>query len=235
LVDSRTKATTFFHQAGATESAAQDAINGKAAIYRYHSSWPLLYNIDGHATYVSVLMDGANNYKGIGVASVANRAIVEIGTGPDALREALRLYGIALRTQMMGSAPSLVGNEVTLDGVVERIASEILSGQTVYYIRLREVPDQIITVSGGLNPVVPITQAGDRMSLTVGASREGVASAIKVVNHAITLRVSPEQNASDRRHEAVDRDVKIGIANQNANASWNALTPDQRQQFLQKQ
>lgn len=164
LVDSRTKRATYFEQAGATEEGARAAILGQVAEKRgWDSTWPILYNIQGRATYLATLKDASGNFKGVALMPVDDRNLVVVA---DDLRRALQAYtqAIAGRAHAVpGAAPS--DTEVTLDGVVARIAHEVVGGNSVYWITVVERPGILFTATNRIGPQVALTRDGDAVRL----------------------------------------------------------------------
>jgi hypothetical protein len=160
LIDSRTKRATYFEQDGATEDAAQVAILGKISEKRgYTTTSPILYNIGGRATYLVTLKDAGGNPKGVGLMPVDNRNIVIVA---DDLRRGLLMYEQAIASSSYGTG-GVGGGEpiVTLDGKVYRFSSEVVDGNTVYYIVLADHPGIILSANSGISPQVALTRAGD--------------------------------------------------------------------------
>ncbi len=164
LVDSRTKRATYFEQAGATEQGARDAILGQVAEKRgWTSTWPILYNIQGRATYLATLKDAAGNFKGVALMPVDDRNLVIVA---DDLRRALQAYTQALAGRAHGTpgaAPS--ETEISLDGVVARLSHEVVDGNSVYWLTILERPGNVFTATNRIGPQVALTREGDRIRL----------------------------------------------------------------------
>jgi len=164
LVDSRTKKATYFEQAGATEEGARDAILGQVAEKRgWTSTWPILYNIQGRATYLATLKDAAGNFKGVALMPVDDRNLVIVA---DDLRRALQAYTQALAGRAHGTpgaAPS--ETEITLDGVVARLSHEVVDGNSVYWMTLQERPGDVFTATNRIGPQVALTREGDQIRM----------------------------------------------------------------------
>lgn len=232
LVDSRTKAATLYAQAGATEEQAVEAMLGRISNMRgWTTSWPLLYNIEGAATYVMTLKDASRNFKGIGMVLVANRAITAQGND---LRDALRQYANEVRSQGMVVGVGPLGQELILTGRVSRSGVEFIDGSTVYYFILDQHADQEIVVNAKVSPEVPVTQVGDQVSVSVTDSHEGVATGLKFDNHELAIRKSIEQRQVEQRHEAVQTQRVVNQEGQNADAAWEKLTPDEKRKLMQQ-
>ena len=189
LVDSRTKETVYFEQSGATEAGARDAIMGKLAEKRgWNATWPILYNIGGRPTYLTTIKDGAGNFKGVGMMPVDDRNIVVVA---DDLKRALQAYQQALAGSGNGTG-GIGGGEpdVVIDGHVLRFASEVIDGNTVYYIVLTERPGTVLTATSRIGPQVALTAPGDSVQVHAAADTGSGTLAVRSMMNtsAIPLR-----------------------------------------------
>lgn len=182
LVDSRSKKASYFEQSGATETGAQDAILGKIAEKRgWTATLPILYNIGDRATYLAVLKDGSGNYKGVGLMPVDNRNLVVVAD--DLTR------GLAAYTQLLAGRPdggaSPSEPQVVVDGVVARMASEVVDGNTVYWLTFDATPATVFSASNRLGPQVALTRPGDRLHMTAQGPAGGVLTVTAMDNPAV--------------------------------------------------
>ncbi len=166
LIDSRTGQARTFLQAGASEDAAAAAITSKISNMRgWTTTWPILYNIGGRATYLSTLKDGSGNFGGIGLVPVNDRNTVV--TAND-LQTGLQLYEQAL-AQQAGSIGGVLGTapEMTFTGKVFRVSSQVINGNTNYYLMLLGHPGLVFTATSPNpdGPQVSLTQPGDDVKL----------------------------------------------------------------------
>ena len=141
LVDSRSKRASYFEQPGATETGARDAILGKIAEKRgWSATLPILYNIGDRATYLAVLKDGSGNAKGVGLMPVDDRNLVVVA---DDLARGLVAYTQLLAGRSNGGAAP-TEPQVTVDGVVARVATEVADGNTVYWLTFDTRPGAVL-------------------------------------------------------------------------------------------
>jgi hypothetical protein len=163
LIDMVTKTPYLYQIGGATEYAAQQSAEGKVQNLHYLASLPLITNVDGQPTYFMTLKDDARLIKQYAFVSVTD--YTSVGNG-ESIGDAISNYRSVLKNTGGSSAIDTSGEQETVTGAVDRISSEILSGNTVYYIILREKPDKIFTAVADLSRELALTQAGDSVSLT---------------------------------------------------------------------
>jgi hypothetical protein len=158
LVDTRTKEATLYRQPGATESAAMQSAQGKVQEKGYHSSFPIMYNINGIPTYVMSLKDQAGLIKMVAMVSVQDYSIVGVG---DNLKDALRAYKAAYGNS--GNAPVVHSSETAkkVPGKVLRISEDVSSGNSYYYLILDNDPEKIYVGTSSISKKLPLTAVGD--------------------------------------------------------------------------
>ncbi|MCG8452780.1 MAG: hypothetical protein MI717_06345, partial [Spirochaetales bacterium] len=125
----------------------------------YVASFPVMYNVQGRPTYACALKDKTGLIKLVALVSVENFGVIGIGETP---RLAMRAYKSALNQSfdsgdLEGQAP-----REQLQGVVERIGSDVQSGQTYYYLIL-EGTKRIFVASSRIAETLVLTQVGDRV------------------------------------------------------------------------
>jgi hypothetical protein len=162
LVDTRTKEAKLYRQPGATEYAAMQSAQGKVQEKGYTSSFPIMYNINGIATYVMSLKDQAGLIKMIAMVSVQDYSIVGVG---DNLRDALRAYKDAYSNS--GNAPVVHSKKAAnqLRAKVKRISVDVSGGNSNYFILLENLEDKIYIGSSSISKKLPLTNAGDSVLL----------------------------------------------------------------------
>ena len=162
LVDTRTKEAKLYRQPGATENAAMQSAQGKVQEKGYTSSFPIMYNINGIATYVMSLKDQAGLIKMIAMVSVQDYSIVGVG---DNLRDALRAYKDAYSNS--GNAPVVHSKKAAnqLRAKVKRISVDVSGGNSNYFILLENLEDKIYIGSSSISKKLPLTNAGDSVLL----------------------------------------------------------------------
>lgn len=182
LVDSRSKRASYFEQSRATETGARDAILGKIAEKRgWSATLPILYNIGDRATYPAVLKDGSGNAKGVGLMPVDDRNLVVVA---DDLARGLAAYTQLLAGRSNNGAPP-TEPQATVDGVVARMATEVVDGNTVYWLTFDERPGAVFSASSRLGPQVALTRPGDRLHVVAQGPDGGVLTITAMDNPAV--------------------------------------------------
>jgi hypothetical protein len=183
LIDSRTKQAAFFEQAGATEVSARNAMLGKVAEKTgWTATLPILYNIGDRATYLSIFKDASGNYKGVGLMPVDDRNLVVVA---DDLNRGLLAYTQLLAGRSDGGA-NPAEPRIELDGVVARISTEIVDGNSVYWLTLDDKPGVVFTATNRLGPQVALTRAGDKLHLTAQGPSGGALTVTSLENPSAT-------------------------------------------------
>ncbi|MDR3561652.1 MAG: hypothetical protein P4N59_09480 [Negativicutes bacterium] len=175
LVNSRTKDAKWYKVAGATEDAARKSAEGQVQEKAYRAGYPVLYNINGVATYIAPLKDKEGLLKLVSFISVENYNIV--GVGPD-IESALRAY----QQNLVGKGNAFVpGNEtrqISLQGKVTRVSPVVKGGESYFYFTLENDP-RIFIGTVNTSPKVPLVQLGDMVVITVNDSKESPLGILK--------------------------------------------------------
>ena len=164
LVNLRTKETKFYSIPGAEEYSAMSSAQGQVQHLNYTATFPLLLNIADRPTYFMSLKDAAGLVKMYAFVDVAQYQVVGTGDTVDAARND---YIMKLSNENI-EMPS-AQDEIT--ALVEKIASAVVDGNTVYYIRLAGSED-VYTVPVSLSDQLPFVAVGDRITLTVSSAGE---------------------------------------------------------------
>lgn len=182
LIDTRTKEARLYKQPGATETAAMVSATGKVQEKNYEATFPVVYNILGKPTYVMSLKDKAGLVKMVAFVSVEDFNIVGIGDTKD---EALRSYREQLKSK--GNKVELANDNTkqVTTGVVQRINSDVLDGNTSYYFTLEGVNDAIFVVTSKVSQKVPLTKEGDSVQIGYDKEQKGLIEAIEFDNISI--------------------------------------------------
>jgi hypothetical protein len=170
LVDTRTKATTYYRQSGATEYAAQSSAEGKVQEKGYHASLPIPYVINNIPTYVMTLKDDGGLVKMFAMVSIKDYTIVGVG---NTMRETLMSYKNVYNMADNGvDAKSLTSNK-SLNSVVTRISNDIKNGNSFYYFMVKDNPS-IFVGSSQLSNELPITMVGDSIQIYYDVDMEQI-------------------------------------------------------------
>lgn len=163
LVDSRTKESKLYMQTGATETAAMTTAEGKVQEKNYKATFPVTYNILGKPTYVLGLKDKADLVKMVAFVSVEDYSIIGMG---DTKEDAYRNYKEALESKGNNIDFNTSENSQKIEGTVSRINQDVKSGNTTYYITLKDNKELIFTGTSKISTELPLTMVGDKVSIS---------------------------------------------------------------------
>jgi hypothetical protein len=170
LVDTRTKATTFYKQSGATEFAAQSSAQGKVQEKGFNASLPIPYNINNIPTYVMTLKDKGGLVKMFAMVSISDYTIV--GTG-NTMREALTAYKTVYNSSGNKINPDSKTTKKVIESVVLRIQNDVKNGNSFYYFTIKDYPS-IFVGSSQISNQLPITSVGDKVKIAFDVDGEEV-------------------------------------------------------------
>jgi hypothetical protein len=163
LVNLRTKEAKRYDINGAEEISAMRSAEGMIQEKGYSATFPILLNVSNTPSYFVSLKDNAGLVKAYSFVSVANYQIVGVGdTIEGAMSEYLRLLkSNGVNTDATESTNKPEAMSITVEG----IASAVLEGNTVYYIKAQD--GEIYTVSIGVSDKLPFVKVGDTLNITV--------------------------------------------------------------------
>lgn len=132
LMNQRTMETRYYQMEGAIEDSAMSSAEGKVQNLGYRSTFPLLLNIDGEATYFMALKDAAGLVKMYAMVNVQQYQYVATG---DTIRDCEKMY----REMLVSKGISTVapGELQEVAGVIEVMQPVVLEGNTHYYLCLQ--------------------------------------------------------------------------------------------------
>ncbi len=164
LVNMRTKATKFYTIPGAEEYSAMGSAEGQVQHLGYSATFPLLLNVSERPTYFMSLKDGAGLVKMYAFVDVNQYQIV--GTG-NSVESARADYISKLKTENVTDITETQTNEIT--GVIEKINSAVVDGNTVYYLKLEE-DEKVYTVLVTKSDLLPFATIGQSVKITVNGT-----------------------------------------------------------------
>lgn len=168
LTNLRTKETKYYAIPGAEEYSAMESAEGQVQHLKYSATFPLLLNISDRPTYFMSLKDGAGLVKMYAFVDVSQYQIV--GTG-SSVEEARADYISKLKNENLEIEDIA---ETTVSGVIENIASAVVSGNTNYYIKLQN-DDKIYIATITISDRLPLAKSGDSVEMTVSANDDKTA------------------------------------------------------------
>ena len=199
LSNQRTKGTRFYLVAGAKEYSAMDSAEGQVQQMKYKATFPLLLNISDQPTYFMALKDAAELVKMYAMVNVSQYQIVATG---DTVAQCEANYRRILAEKGLVSAdsaelPAVGQGEVS--GVLEDIRSAVVSGNTLYYLRLSG-DSHYYVISAAQQPEVVIYNVGDSVTVRF-AEGEGTILTADAVTRAAAAQSAPaatEETETDR-------------------------------------
>lgn len=204
--NSRTGKTVKYHAIGGTDAAMLTVVNNKVSYKKWHGCSPTLYNIYGVMTSVVPLLGESHTFQGVALVRVDNQQAVEAANLTDALREYQKLLG-GSGNQM---SPEAAHKLNSVEGTVDRFASEVRGGTTLYYVHLAGVPHLFTGGSDELaSPKLPLTMVGDSVAISFFASGEDVVPMQKFDNKSMFLKAAANQ--TEVRQEAAARQEQVTV------------------------
>lgn len=193
LTNLRTKETKYYKIPGAEEYSAMESAEGQVQHLSYEATFPLLLNVSDRPTYFMSLKDSAGLVKMYAFVDVQQYQIV--GTG-DTVDEARADYISKLDDEKVVVEET---KENKVSGVIERISSAVVEGNTNYFITLVG-DDRVYIVPVSFDDRLPFAAQGDKivMNFSVGKNSEKL-TAVKI------SLVGPEQSAAE--NEAAPEDT----------------------------
>lgn len=162
LSNTRTKETTFYKIAGATETAAMKSAEGKVQHLGYEASFPVLLNIENEPTYFTTLKDNQGLVKQYAFVNVKDYS--KVGTG-ETLDEARTNYAKLVFGTQGSLLDSSLGEHKTIEATIGRIGTSQTDGNTYYTILLKEHPELLLMGSGTISAELPISYEGDPVKI----------------------------------------------------------------------
>ena len=226
LVDTRTKDAYWYQQAGATETAAMESAQGKVQEKGYKASYPVVYNINGVATYVVALKDAAGLVKMVALVSVEDYSIVGVGNN---VKEAVRAYKEAYNGNTPNNSMSLssTDNGFKISTRVVRLATDVIGGNTFYYIYCNNPSDKVFIGSSNVSNELPLTMIGDSVTIFYHDGRTMAIDISNFDNHGITLTNSLSQEIKTNANKQTIQEEKVmGPSNEGMAPNTNKENSD---------
>ena len=164
LVNLRTKATTYYTCAGATETSAMRSAEGQVQQMSYVATSPLLLNIADRPTYFLSLKDSAGLVKMYAFIDVQRYQIVGVGSTVDAAQaNYIAALGSDSEVDVDTSDLNIEGAK-ELTGTIDAIESVVKDGTTYYYFKMKG-EDGIFVAAVGISYELPFMSAGEKIKL----------------------------------------------------------------------
>lgn len=205
LTDTRNKKSKWYKQVGATEQAARYSAMGKVQEKGYIASDPIVYNINNNATYVMSLKDQAGLVKMIAMVAVEDYSIVGVGND---LSEALRAYRSALNSSGSKASTSSNAQRFTIRSRILRIAKDVNSGNTYYYLMLENYAHKIFVGTSAISAELTLSAVGDYVNISYEDGSHYTVDMVAFDNENLTLEKS-EKKEIEAFQEEVEAQKKM--------------------------
>ena len=155
LVNMRTKETNYYIIPGAEEFSAMASAEGQVQQMSYVSTFPLLINLNGRATYMVSLKDNAGLVKMYGFVDVQDYQKVSVTDASLGIYKARDNY-----IKLIGTKTGKTLEEIT----ISTINTVIIDGNTYYYIV--DTNGEKYRVSVKVNEeIIPFIKVGDKIKI----------------------------------------------------------------------
>ncbi|MCX6713352.1 MAG: hypothetical protein NTY66_04055 [Candidatus Vogelbacteria bacterium] len=223
--DSNTGQSVLYRtNGGFTDNEVVKAIDTNSEI-KYKGltgSDPQLYNLYGVMASVLPL----NNSRGIfqGVAIVPIHDTQRVAWDEKSLAGALVQFQKMLSLSA-SAAIEATAQAVTVEGVIERIGASMQKGDSSFFARLADQPF-ILTLPAN-DPVVPLTEKGDRVKVTFVESKERVVGVKTFVNLTLPLRQSTAESRLEQKAETVRTEKEKGATKITIRDRLDRMSPEE--------
>lgn len=171
LSNMRTKETVFYSVTGAEEYSAMSSAEGQVQEKKYTSTFPLLINLNGRATYLMSLKDAAGlvkNYAFVDVADYQKVSVTDASLGIDV---AAKNYLNAFKLE--ASSETYQNKTMT----IASIKSVVIEGNTSYYIVDTDKNKYSVDISVNKD-LLPFLNVGDTVNIKYIASEVNIIKTI---------------------------------------------------------
>ena len=172
-MNTRTGQIVQYSAAGAEESSAQKAAEGKVENFGYKATYPTVVNVAGNPTYFMALKDKSGMIQRYALVNISNYAIGEVAETIDGTLEA---YRSTLGVESKGKAAE--ENLFSSEGVIESINTAIIDGTTYYYY---VVDQEVYKASIKVFEKQVLFKVGDTIKFTYEQNSDGM-NVIKTIS-----------------------------------------------------
>ena len=173
LSNMRTGKTTYYTVAGAEEFSAMASAEGQVQQMKYTSTFPLLINLNGKATYLVSLKDDAGLVKMYGFVDVADYQKVVVTDSSKGILTAAQNY-----LDSYGQGGVVSDTMVTEEITIKTITSASIKGNTFYYIT--DTQGKKYKVSIELSDNLPFIKVNDKITVEYEDKNKEVETITKI-------------------------------------------------------
>lgn len=172
LSNMRTKETVYYSVTGAEEYSAMASAEGQVQEMKYTSTFPLLINLNGRATYLMSLKDDAGLVKKYAFVDVADYQKVSVTDSQEGIEKAAKNYLNSYKLE--ADSTSYLEKEIIIDS----IKTVIIDGNTVYYFTDIEKNKYSVEISVNKD-LLPFVNVGDKLVIKYIESTVNIIKDIK--------------------------------------------------------
>ena len=158
LTNMRTKETKFYSISGAEEYSAMDSAKGQVQQMNYKSTFPLLINLNGNATYLISLKDNAGLVKMYAFVDVVDYQKVVVTDAAKGIETAADNYLSRLAEE------NNTTSSTTKEIIIEKIKEVIIDGNTFYYLTDENNQKYKVSIKTNKN-LIPFLTEGDLVTI----------------------------------------------------------------------
>lgn len=171
LTNMRTKETNYYLIPGAEEYSAMASAEGQVQQMKYISTFPLLINLNGKATYLISLKDNAGLVKMYAFVDVQNYQKVVVTDANEGILKAKDNY-------LKNNASFNDGELIKEDIIIKSISQAYIDGNSYYYIESNDNRKYKVSIKVSEDRL-PFVNAGDNLTIYRNAG-EGVMEITKI-------------------------------------------------------
>ena len=184
LIDSRTKESVRYPIAGITEEVAKHVAQGVIPEKGYRATNPLPFVSDGHPAYVMALTEATGVTRAYAMVSIIDQQKVAVAETLVATARLFQEHSATDRSKFAGGGAQTL---LKAHGRVERIASEVRSGNTSYKFMLDSTKGRFFSAGEDISEELAITHAGDEVEVSYQESSGSAMGVLTFKNATIGL------------------------------------------------
>lgn len=165
MTNLRTKETNFYQVPGAEEYSAMASAEGQVQQMKYKSSFPLLINVNGRATYLMSLKDSAGLVKMYAFVDVKDYQKVVVSDASLGIKEAYNNY--INNVNLTIDTGNVKEKEITINTVKD----VIIDGNTYYYLTDTNNQKYKVSIKIAQN-ILPFLEKGDKITINYLTDKE---------------------------------------------------------------
>ena len=231
MVNTRTKKVKHAVLSGITEDAAKSDASALWADFGYEPTNPMPINVNGVPTYAFAFKSSESRLiVAYGMMNVSDNNIKARG---ETLKEAAKAYAKKLATSGNTYAASDEAYVKKLEGRIFRISNYVEGGDT-YYTFLIEGHDEIFVATNQISEEIPLSEAGDYVSISYIDDGNGTFSVDKFDNTAYQISKSENQVHRDEMDDQYDTptDNLVDVDPESQESWWESLSDEEKAKIM---